>query len=174
MIAAHPRRPVRFAAIFSALLAVLPGLAVARAQHTLVNRPAPQFARTDLQGARVDLAQDRGNVILLNFWATWCAPCRLEMPRFVQWQRQYGPRGLRIIGVSMDDSEAPVRPFVAKMRLDYPIVMGTAGLGNRYGGVDGVPVTFLIDRHGIVRARFDGGSDLSEIQAEMLKLLAAH
>jgi cytochrome c biogenesis protein CcmG, thiol:disulfide interchange protein DsbE len=169
----HSLRMVRSVAISSVALGFLPGAGMGHAEQTLLNRPAPQFARTDVQGTRIDLVQYRGKVVLLNFWATWCAPCRIEMPRFVQWQRQYGPRGFQIIGVSIDDSEAPVRPFVARMRLDYPVVMGNAKLGDLYGGVYGVPVTFLIDRHGVVRARFDGGSDTSRIKAEMLKVLAA-
>lgn len=146
-------------------------LAVGNAQQSLINRPAPPFALTDLHGARIDLAQYKGQVVLLNFWATWCAPCRVEMPQFVAWQKQYP--GLRIVGVSIDDSKAPVPPFVDRMRLNYPVAMGTANLGDLYGGVYGVPVTFLIDRHGIVRARFDGGSQTTHIHAEMLKLLAA-
>ena len=142
-------------------------------ERNLLNRPAPQFSLVDLHGARIDLARDRGKVVLLNFWATWCAPCRVEMPQFVQWQQQFAGQGFQIIGVSIVDSAAPVGPFVAKMRLDYPVAMATANLSDLYGGVYGVPVTFLIDRHGIVRARFDGGSDLSQIHAELLKLLAA-
>jgi cytochrome c biogenesis protein CcmG, thiol:disulfide interchange protein DsbE len=166
------RRVLSLAAASVITVGFLLSAAIGHAQRTLIDRPAPEFARADLQGSRVDLAQYRGKVVLLNFWATWCAPCRLEMPRFVQWQQQYGPKGLQIIGVSIDDSQAPVRPFVAKMRLDYPVVMGNAGLGDLYGGVYGVPVTFLIDRHGIVRARFDGGSDTTQIQARMIRLLA--
>jgi cytochrome c biogenesis protein CcmG, thiol:disulfide interchange protein DsbE len=165
-------RIARCLAISYVLLGLLLAAGRGHAQQNLLNRPAPQFALADLQGARVDLAQYRGKVVLLNFWATWCAPCRVEMPRFVQWQQQYGSQGFRIIGVSVDDSAAPVRPFVAKMRLDYPVVMANAKLGGLYGGVYGVPVTFLIDRHGVVRARFDGGSDTGQIHAEMLKLLA--
>jgi peroxiredoxin len=158
-------------AIACVLLGSLLAIGVGNAQQSLINRPAPPFALTDLHGARIDLAQYKGKVVLLNFWATWCAPCRVEMPQFVAWQNQYP--GLGIIGVSIDDSEAPVPPFVDRMRLNYPVVMGNAKLGDLYGGVYGVPVTFLIDRRGIVRARFDGGSQTPHIQAEMLKLLAA-
>ena len=167
-------RSRRSAAISGLILAFLLSAGTLSAERSLLNQPAPQFSRPDLQGSRIDLAQFRGKVVLLNFWATWCAPCRLEMPQFVQWQQQLGPQGLQILGVSIDDTEAPVRPFAAKMRLDYPVVMGTANLGGLYGGVYGVPVTFLIDRHGIVRARFNGGSDTTPIHAEMLKLLALH
>lgn len=154
-----------------ALCALLTG-GSAGATESLLNRPAPVFALPDLQGTRVDLAKDRGKVVLLNFWATWCGPCRLEMPRFVTWQRQYGPRGLQVIGVSIDDTPAPVKPFVEKMHLNYPVVMGSAELGERYGGVLGVPITFLIDRHGIIRARFAGEERLDAMQREVERLLS--
>ena len=91
------------------------------------------------------LADFRGRVVLLNFWATWCAPCQIEMPRFSAWQARYGPEGLQVVGVSMDDEEAPVRSLVKKRKVDYPIVMGDEKLGLLYGGILGLPVT-LSDR----------------------------
>ena len=96
-------------------------------------------------------------MVLLNFWATWCAPCRVEMPVFAAWQRRYGPRGLQVIGISMDDDAAPVRRLAARLKLDYPIAMGDASLGEQSGGVLGLPITYLIGRNGVVRAEFEGG-----------------
>jgi peroxiredoxin len=96
------------------------------------------------------------------------------MPRFVAWQRQYGSQGLQILGVSIDDDAAPVQPFLEKMGVDYPVLMADAYLGERYGGVLGVPVTFLIDRRGVVRARLDGGTDLAALEKQIRQLLAAH
>jgi cytochrome c biogenesis protein CcmG/thiol:disulfide interchange protein DsbE len=153
----------------AALLALPVGAQPAR---SLVNHPAPEFVRLDLAHHPVDLAALRGKVVLLNFWATWCAPCRLEMPRFVAWQKQYAPLGLQIVGISIDDDATPVGPFAEKMHINYPILMGDARLGQRYGGVLGVPVTFLIDRRGIVRARFDGATDLSSLEKQVRQLLA--
>lgn len=144
----------------------------AQPSPSLVDHRAPEFALPDLAHHRVDLAALRGKVVLLNFWATWCAPCRLEMPRFVEWQKQYGPQGLQIVGVSIDDDATPVHPFVETMHINYPILIGDARLGERYGGVMGVPVTFLIDRHGIVRARIDGATDLAAIEKQIRQLLA--
>jgi len=138
-----------------------------------VDRRAPEFSRSDLQHRRVSLAAYRGKVVLLNFWATWCAPCRIEMPRFVEWQNEYGGKGLQIVGVSIDDDDSPVRPFVETLKLNYPIVMGDARLGERYGGVLGVPVTFLIDRKGVIRARFEGETDLSKMESKIRDLLDA-
>ncbi|MGA8110248.1 MAG: TlpA disulfide reductase family protein [Acidobacteriaceae bacterium] len=157
-----------FGLALATLLAGFP----ARATDSLLHRPAPLFALSDLHGVRVDLAKDRGKVVLLNFWATWCAPCRLEMPRFVAWQKQYGARGFQTIGVSIDDSAAPARALVDRMHLNYPVVMGSAQLGERYGGVMGVPVTFLIDRQGVVQARFDGGGHLDVMEREVERLLS--
>jgi len=134
---------------------------------SLVHRQAPEFARRDLNGHTLDLARLRGKVVLLNFWATWCAPCQAEMPVFSRWQQQYGPRGLQVIGISMDDDAAAARKLVLRMRLSYPVAMGDARLGERYGGVLGLPTTFLIDRTGTVRAQYQGESDLKAIEAEI-------
>lgn len=152
-----------------------PGVAQdAMGRTSLVGLRAPDIARADLRGAPVSLAALRGKVVLLNFWATWCAPCRVEMPRFVAWQKQYGVDGLQIVSVSIDDSEPPARALVERMHLDYPVVMGDAKLGERYGGVLGVPVTFLIDRRGVIRARIDGETDLGALQGKIEAMLAAH
>jgi cytochrome c biogenesis protein CcmG, thiol:disulfide interchange protein DsbE len=142
-----------------------------QAAETLVNRKAPEFVRRDLSGRTVDLVHLRGKVVLLDFWATWCAPCETEMPVFSRWQRKLGARGLRVIGISMDDSEAPARKLVARLKPDYPIVMGDAELGERYGGVLGLPLTYLIDRKGVVRAQFQGAADLKAMESRMEALL---
>ena len=81
------------------------------------------------------------------------------MPSFVTWQRKYGSQGLQIIGISMDDDPALVRSLVGKLKLNYPVAMGDVKLGNLYGGVLGLPVTYLIDRHGIIQAEFQGEAD---------------
>ena len=100
--------------------------------RSVVNKPAPEIARADLNGARVSLKSSRGKVVLLNFWATWCAPCLIEMPVFNTWQQQYGSQGLQVIGISMDDNVAPVRKLVAKLKTNYPIAMGDARLGEQH------------------------------------------
>jgi cytochrome c biogenesis protein CcmG/thiol:disulfide interchange protein DsbE len=157
------------------LLAVLAGASLshaAPASENLLNQKAPGFALTDLSGQSLTLARFRGKVVLLNFWATWCAPCRAEMPVFAAWQRQYGPRGLQIIGISMDDDAGQARRLVTRLKLDYPVAMGEERLGARYGGVLGLPLTFLIDSHGVVRAQFQGETDLKLIERQMTALLA--
>ena len=143
----------------------------AAGSHTMLHHRAPEFARTGLDGKRVDLNAYRGKVVLLDFWATWCAPCQLEMPHFAAWQAQYAAQGLQVIGISMDDDAAAARAVVTKLRLNYPVAMGDAKLGERYGGVLGLPLTFLIDRHGVVRAEFQGEAKLNAIETEMKALL---
>ena len=144
----------------------------AQTDKSIVGKHAPEFTRTDLNGGKIDLASFRGKVVLLDFWATWCASCQVEMPAFVQWQRVYGPRGLQVIGISMDDDPALARRLAVKLRLNYPMAMGDEKLGELYGGVLGLPLTYLIDRHGIVRARFQGETDLKTIETQMKALLA--
>ena len=142
--------------------------------QSLVGRRAPEFVRRDLTGHKLDLARLHGKVVLLNFWATWCAPCQIEMPMFARWQEQYGPQQLAVIGISMDDDSEQVRRVMHAQRIVYPVAMGDATLGRRYGGVLGLPLTFLIDRNGIVRAKFQGETDPGKIEASLRSLLATH
>ena len=156
------------------LLGLLLAAALAQtalAQDKLPLRQAPRFVRRDLSGKKVDLDAYRGKVVVLNFWATWCAPCQLEMPRFAAWQKKYGPDGLQILGVSMDDDPADARKTSKNLGVNYPVVMGDARLGTLYGGILGLPVTYLIDRHGQVSARFQGETDLNAMESRVKELL---
>jgi peroxiredoxin len=148
--------------------AMHPALAVT----PLVHKKAPKFVRKDLENRRIDLESYRGKVVLLNFWATWCAPCKVEMPRFVEWQNKYGPRGLRIIGISMDDDEPLVHTAYAELRLNYPVVMGDEKLGELYGGILGLPATYLIDSHGRIQEVYRGEADLNQIETQLRSLLS--
>lgn len=132
---------------------------------------APDFTRTDFAGKRVHLADYRGKLVLLNFWASWCGPCLEEMPRLSAWQRRYGAVGLQIIGVSMDDAAAPAKRLLVRRPVAYPVVLGDAKLGETYGGVLGLPLTFLIDRRGHIVARYRGDADLAKMEAQIKSLL---
>jgi cytochrome c biogenesis protein CcmG/thiol:disulfide interchange protein DsbE len=165
---------VRKAALVVLFLLVAASLHAAPAKASLVHRHAPLFVRDDLSGKRISLRAYRGKVVLLNFWATWCGPCRIELPRFAAWQDEYGSAGLQVIAVSMDDSAAQVRPVARKMKLDFPVVMGDEKLGVLYGGVLGLPITFLIDRNGRISARFEGDADLPAVEKNIKDLLARH
>lgn len=136
-------------------------------EHSL----APDFSLPDLTGLRVDLSSYRGKVVLLDFWATWCDPCREEIPRFVELERKYGDQGLQIIGVSMDDGPEPVRDFYQRFKMNYPVVMGNAKTGELYGGVLGLPIAFLIGRDGRISAKHIGATDISVFEKEIVNLL---
>jgi peroxiredoxin len=135
-----------------------------------VGHAAPDFSRPGLDHRKIILSSYRGKVVLLNFWATWCAPCLTEMPTFVEWQKQYGSGNFQVIGISMDDAAPEVMATVSKLKLNYPVLMGDEYLGEAYGGVLGLPVTFLIDRDGKIEARYEGAS-LTRINSDIQKLL---
>jgi cytochrome c biogenesis protein CcmG/thiol:disulfide interchange protein DsbE len=167
-------RTLRRSSTVKLLLCLCVGVSTAQAPVTatsLLHKKAPEFVRTDLKHRKLDLRAYRGKVVLLDFWATWCASCQLEMPRFVAWQTQYGPRGLQIIGISMDDDPALAREMYEKQKLNYPVAMGDDKLGQLYGGVLGLPLTYLIDSHGNVRAQFRGEADLNAIEEQFKPLL---
>lgn len=166
------RRAAKFAGLGLAFALGLIAMRADAAEVLSLRKPAPQFVRHDLNGRAVSLRALRGKVVLLNFWATWCGPCQVELPQFEGWQKQYGAQGLQVVAISMDDDPAPVRALVRKLGLDFPIVMGDAALGKRYGGVLGLPVTFLIARNGTVAVRFQGETRLAEMEKQVEELLA--
>jgi len=131
------------AAVFTSV-----GVAATEPVRLEAGMQAPLFARADLDGNSVDLKALRGQVVLLDFWASWCAPCIVEIPHLIDLQKRFGSQGLRVIGVSMDDTSAPVKSLRQRFAFNYPLVMGDAKFGNLYGGVLGLPVRFLISRDG--------------------------
>jgi cytochrome c biogenesis protein CcmG, thiol:disulfide interchange protein DsbE len=135
---------------------------------------APDFVRADLSGRPLRLEQFRGRVVLLNFWATWCGPCIEEIPTFSRWQYHLGEAGLQVIGVSMDDDEGDVKRFVAKHAVAYPIIMGDAKLGELFGGVFGLPQSFLIDAQGRIVYRSVGESSIETLHSKIEGLIGAH
>lgn len=112
-------------------------------------RPAPDFSLKDAGGQPIKLSDYKGKVVLLNFWATWCGPCTLEIPWFEQFQQQYRSKGFEVVGVSMDDDGwTSVKPYIAEHKINYRVLLGNDSVGQLYGGVDSLPTTFIIDREG--------------------------
>jgi thiol-disulfide isomerase/thioredoxin len=134
---------------------------------------APDFELTTLDGKTLKLSDYRGRAVLLNFWATWCGPCKIEMPWFVELNQKYASQGLTILGVAMDDSgQAEIARFAKEMGVNYPILIGKEKVGDAYGGVPGLPTTFYIDRNGKILDRVVGIVGRSEIEAQIQKALA--
>lgn len=113
-----------------------------------VGAPVPQFSRPDLAGNRIDLAVYRGKVVLIDFWASWCAPCIVEVPHLIGLQKHFASRGLQIVGISLDDSAAAAKTVTRRFTFNYPVLLGDAKLGNRFGGVLGLPLQILVGRDG--------------------------
>jgi peroxiredoxin len=134
--------------------------------------PAPGFALNDSTGASVRLADFRGKVVVLNFWATWCHGCRAEIPWLMEFAGKYRDKGLAVIGVSMDeDGWKSVRPFLREKQINYPVVIGTEQLAQKYGGVEAMPLTYLIDRQGKIAAKHVGLMGKQALEEEILRLL---
>lgn len=136
--------------------------------------PAPEFELPDLNGKPVSLSSFRGKAVVLNFWASWCAPCRREMPWFISFQKEYGPRGLRIIGVSMDDGgRDAILALVRKMGVDYVVLLGDNHISSLYGGLEILPTTYYIAPDGTVRATVEGVISKTEVEQDIKGVLEA-
>jgi peroxiredoxin len=133
---------------------------------------APAWELKDLDGKAVKLADFKGKVVVLDFWATWCPPCRAEIPGFIELQKQYGEKGLAIVGVSLDQAgAATVKAFVEKNKMNYPVVMGDDTTVKAYGGINGIPTTFVIDRKGKIAGKHIGFADKAKFEKEIKPLL---
>jgi len=167
----------RKAAVFIALV----GLAVAvylpihrRAARNLpADSVAPAITLTDLSGQTINPAGNKGKVVLVNFWAVWCTPCREEIPQFVALQEKYGAHGFQAVGVSMDDLEGTLRDFCREYKVNYPIVMGDQKIAEAFGGVLGLPTTLLIGRDGRIHARQVGTTNFPRLEQQISALLQA-
>jgi peroxiredoxin len=133
---------------------------------------APEFALKDSAGRVVHLSDYKGKVVLLDFWATWCGPCNIEIPWFKEFERKYKDRGFEVIGVSMDDDGwNAINPFVAQKKINYRIVLGDDKTGDLYGGVEALPMTFVLDREGRIASVHIGLSSREDFENAIEKLL---
>jgi len=136
---------------------------------------APNFSLKSLpDGKSVELSSLRGKAVLINFWATYCGPCKIEMPWLDELQKKYGPQGLEILGVAMDDSdEKPIIDFAHKMGVSYPILKGNNKVGDLYGGVDRLPISYFVDRDGKITHEIIGLVSESDIENAIKEALAS-
>ena len=178
----HSIQPSRF----FILLAIITGVAVVLGsigwptnepshkvvKDELVRKKAPDFELKDASGKVVHLSDYKGKVVLLDFWATWCGPCGIEIPWFTEFQRKYKDRGFTVLGVSMDDGGwKDVKPFVAENKINYQVVLGDDKTSDQYGDVEALPTTFVIDRQGRVASVHVGLVDKKEFDDAIQKLL---
>ena len=177
----QPRRRSPLALIAVALVAagmLYFGTHTARrsgANHSSVagyGTPAPDFTLQTLDGNNLSLSSLRGKAVLVNFWATWCGPCKIETPWLVELQKQYGSQGLQVVGVAMDDSgKDEISKFAKEMGMNYPVLLGKEAVGDAYGGVPALPESFFVGRDGKIVDRIIGLRDRSDIEDSIKKAL---
>lgn len=133
----------------------------------------PEFSMKDLQGRDISSADLRGKAVLIDFWATWCQPCKKEMPGYQKLLNLYGPSGFAVIGFKFDtmaDTEDPIQ-FARKMGVRYPLAVAADDLKQKFGGIEGLPTTLLYDRHGILRKKIIGFEYTEALEADLKPLL---
>jgi thiol-disulfide isomerase/thioredoxin len=150
----------------------------------LEGKAAPPFTLETLQGQKVSLASYKGKAVLVNFMASWCAPCKVETPWLINLRDQYAPQGFEILGISTDDldkddkklmaqDKAEIAKFVSNMHIDYPVLIDGDSISHPYGGIDALPTSFFVDRSGKVIAATVGLHDRDELEANIKKALAS-
>jgi peroxiredoxin len=133
---------------------------------------APDFTLKDANGKRVSLSDFKGEVVVLNFWATWCGPCKTEIPWFIDFQKEWQARGFTVLGVSMDeDGWKAINPYVAEKKINYPVLLANEEVSQAYGGIDALPTTFIIGRDGKVAFLHAGLIERAEYEKEIRQLL---
>jgi peroxiredoxin len=133
---------------------------------------APEWALKDMNGKTVRSTDFKGKIVILDFWATWCGPCRAEIPGFIALQQQYEKRGLVVVGLSVDEGGAEVvKKFTQKLGMDYPVVLADDKTQQAFGGIEAVPTTFVIDRAGRIVKEHVGFADKDEFENEIKPLL---
>jgi peroxiredoxin len=135
-------------------------------------KTAPDFNLKNLAGGMVKLSDYRGKVVILDFWATWCPPCIKEIPDFVELQKEYGDKGLIILGISLDQNPKQALPaFIKKYKVNYPILLTDGKVDKAFGGVTGIPTTFVIDQKGEIYKQYVGFRPKQVFETDIKALL---
>lgn len=152
--------------------AAAPAVAAAPKVTLPVLGPAPAWTLHDLAGREVRSADYRGKVVVVDFWATWCGPCKEEIPGYIELQKKYADKGLVILGLSMDLQGPPVvKRYAESAKINYPLVMGDDEVASAFGGIEAIPTTFLIDRSGQIRHKKIGMMPTAEYEKLLVQLL---
>ena len=168
----NPLALVVVAVVVAAMLYLGLHMAARPRPHLAQATLAPDFTLESLDGKTVRLSDLRGKAVLLNFWATWCTPCKIEMPWFVELQSEYGAQGLQIVGVAMDDaSKEDIAKFAKDMGVNYPILIGKEAVGDQYGGIPALPETFFIGRDGKIVDKILGLKGKGDIEDDIKRAL---
>ena len=139
-----------------------------------VGKPAPEFTLPDLDGNQIELSSMKGKVLILDFWATWCPPCKEEVPHLVSLQSKYRDQGLQIVGLSIDQGGAgDVKPFADEHGVNYTMLIANDQIAKAYGGVSMIPTTFVVDRKGVVVKRFIGYTTPEAFEEAITPLLGS-
>ena len=167
--------PLHLGCLVLAACLLAAGPAVTRAAPPAIGQPAPALIVRELDGHRFDLAKLRGKVVLVNFWATWCSPCRVEMPTLDAFYRRYHSRGLDLLGLSIDEAPDDARVRQVMRQFSYPGALASGARVNGFGQPVAVPVTYVIDARGVLRAQLQaegpGGVSLRALEQAVLPLL---
>ncbi|HVZ82871.1 MAG TPA: TlpA disulfide reductase family protein [Terracidiphilus sp.] len=153
---------------------------------SLLNKPAPALVLEDLKGNKVSLASYKGKAVLVNFWATWCGPCKIETPWIVELRNQYAPQGFEVLGISTEGDDlapndkagwakdkAAIAKFVAEEHMPYPVLINGDSVSSAWGGLDAMPTSFYVDRNGTVVAAQMGITSKDDMEAKIKKALGA-
>ena len=148
------------------------GTTTQAAEASATVEPAPEFKLETLDGSTLSLSDHAGEVVLLNFWATWCGPCKIEMPWFIEFQRKYKDKGFSVIAVSLDEEGWDVvRPFAEDLQANFPIALGDDQVAEKFGGIMALPTTLIINKEGQIVSRHTGLVDKSAYAEEIESLL---
>ena len=151
---------------------------------SLTGKPAPAFTLEDLNGKKVSLNSYKGKAVLINFWATWCAPCKIETPWLIELRNQYAAQGFEVLGIStegddlqkddkagLEKQKSAIAKFVQEMKVSYPVLINGDSLSKSYGGLDEMPTSFFVDRKGTVVAAQMGLTSKADIETNIRKAL---